>query len=89
MSAGLAAPLPPPLLSPMPLPLPSSAHTPYSQPRRGVWHPGQKLDEAPASTPSMLLSSSFAQEMYITLPASQLFHAPGSYMLQVWPGALC
>jgi hypothetical protein len=54
-----------------------------------VWHPGQKLDEAPASTPSMLLSSSFAQEMYITLPASQLFHAPGSYMLQVWPGALC
>jgi len=48
-----------------------------------VWFPNQKLDEPPAMSPIMLLSSSFAQEQYITLPASQLFSLPGSYMLQV------
>lgn len=34
-------------------------------------------------TPSVLLSSSFAQEQYITLPAHQLVSMPGTYMLQV------
>jgi hypothetical protein len=48
-----------------------------------MWFPGQKLDEAPAMTPSVLLSSSFAQEQYITLPATQLVNMPGTYMVQV------
>jgi hypothetical protein len=34
-------------------------------------------------TPSVLLSSSFAQEQYITMPASQLVNMPGTYMVQV------
>lgn len=34
-------------------------------------------------TPAVLLSSSFAQEQYITLPAHQLVSMPGTYMLQV------
>lgn len=35
-------------------------------------------------SPIMLLSSSFAQEQYITLTASQLYSMPGTYMLQVF-----
>lgn len=50
---------------------------------RGVWFPNQKLDEPPAMTPAVLLSSSFAQEQYITMPAHQLVAMPGTYMLQV------
>lgn len=50
---------------------------------RGLWFPKQKLDEVPAMSPAVLLSSSFAQEQYITLPAAQLASMPGTYMLQV------
>jgi hypothetical protein len=50
---------------------------------RGLWLPNQKLDEVPAMSPTVLLSSSFAQEQYITLPAAQLASMPGTYMLQV------
>ena len=50
---------------------------------RGLWFPGQKLDEAPAMSPVVLLSSSFAPEQDITLPAAQLAHMPGICMLQV------
>jgi hypothetical protein len=56
-----------------------------------VWFPNQKLDEAPAMTPAVLLSSSFAQEQYITMAAHQLVSMPGTYMLQVRtaPMAIC
>lgn len=40
-------------------------------------------------SPVMLLSSNFAQEQYITLPASQLYSLPGTYMLQVLMMTLC
>lgn len=56
---------------------------------RGVWFPNQKLDTPPSMTPAVLLSSSFAQEQYITMAAHQLVSMPGTYMLQVrtalWP----
>jgi len=50
---------------------------------RGLWLPGQRLDSPPTYTPEVLLTSSFAQELYITVPANTLFHSPGIYMLQV------
>lgn len=50
---------------------------------RGLWMPGQSLDENPSVTSEVLQDSTFAQEMYITVPAAQLFHSPGIYQLQV------
>jgi hypothetical protein len=41
------------------------------------------MDTEPSLSADVLLSSSFAQEQYITIPAQQLFHSPGIYMLQV------
>lgn len=41
------------------------------------------MDSEPSVSADVLLSSSFAQEQYITIPAQQLFHSPGIYMLQV------
>jgi hypothetical protein len=41
------------------------------------------MDTEPSLSADILLSSSFAQEQYITIPAQQLFHSPGIYMLQV------
>uniref|UniRef100_A0A383WD12 Malectin-like domain-containing protein n=1 Tax=Tetradesmus obliquus TaxID=3088 RepID=A0A383WD12_TETOB len=51
--------------------------------RMGLWFPGQAMDSEPSVSADVLLSSSFAQEQYITIPAQQLFHSPGIYMLQV------
>eukprot|EP00878_Enallax_costatus_P025108 GHUV01026831.1.p1 GENE.GHUV01026831.1~~GHUV01026831.1.p1 ORF type:complete len:723 (+),score=195.48 GHUV01026831.1:793-2961(+) len=51
--------------------------------RMGLWLPGHSLEEQPSVTAETLLASSFAQELYITIPAAQLFHSPGIYTLQV------
>lgn len=52
-------------------------------PHRGLWLPGHSLEDEPSVTAETLLGSSFAQELYITVPAAQLFHNPGIYTLQV------
>ncbi|KAF6253460.1 hypothetical protein COO60DRAFT_419479 [Scenedesmus sp. NREL 46B-D3] len=51
--------------------------------RMGLWFPGQAMNTEPSLSAEVLLGSTFAQELYITIPAQRLFHSPGIYMLQV------